>query len=326
MFDPWSEINPSDNEGDHRIRRADTSHPLDWFRGRDVQGNYLLILYGTAAHELPPVPNIAAFDVILQHLASSKTQLVLTLRERGKFDIFRVLCGDLMNATRKHNQAESGAAFIAVLNRLRRWQQMLDHAAVNLLTRQEQIGLFGELLFLRDFMGASIGIPNATMTWEGPEGDEQDFQFRGTALEVKTRLVSSDSSVSVSSINQLDPSRGPIILCCQSLGLATGEINGGQSLNSLVNQIAESLAGGDGQASDRFESNLLLSGFERRPEYDALSWVLSNREFFSVEAEFPSLRAGSVPDGVSKVRYQLSLAACAPFKISIQEANSRTFA
>ena len=325
MSDPWEEIIPSSSDRDIRFRRADKAHPLDWFRGRDSRGNYLLILEGAVGRELPQLPNIAAVNITLQHQSPSKWQLVLALGERGKFDLFRVLCSDLMNATRNHNQGDSTTAFAVVLNRLRRWQQMLDQAPTKLLTRQEQIGLFGELLFLRDFMGSAIGLSSAAMSWEGPEGDEQDFQFQGTAIEVKTRLVTSDSSVSISSIEQLDPSRGPIILCCQSISLVSQEMREGLSLNKLVNEIAQELANGNGEASDRFEANLLLYGFERRAEYDEVFWALSNREFYSVEDEFPSIRAVSIPPGASKVRYELALAACSPFQISRQEASSRVF-
>lgn len=326
MSDPWAEISPSSSERDHRIRRADKDHPLDWFRGRDAKGNYLFILYGRCTIDLPDTPRLAAVNISLSPAERGKTQLILALKERSKLDLFRVLCSDLLNATRHYHQNDCNAAFSSVLRRLRRWQQMLDRAKTNLLTRQEQIGLVGELLFLRDIMGAAIGVSLATLTWGGPDGDEQDFHYHGTAVEVKSRLISSDSVISVSSATQLDPSGGPVVLCCQSISIADKDETAGVSLNELVKQIRSDLSGTGGGAVDRFEAILLLSGYESRSEYDAPSWKLASRDYFSVEHDFPSLRASTVPIGISQVRYKLSIAACEPFRITQEELTQRLFA
>jgi len=56
-----------------------------------------------------------------------------------------------------------------------------------ILTRQQIIGLIGELLFLRDIIMQAIG-NRGDFCWRGPFGDEQDFVYGEWIFEVKTQL------------------------------------------------------------------------------------------------------------------------------------------
>ena len=51
MTDPWDEISPSDDAGTIHLRRADPDHPLDLFRGRDHEGNYIFSFKGKFAEQ-----------------------------------------------------------------------------------------------------------------------------------------------------------------------------------------------------------------------------------------------------------------------------------
>ena len=51
MTDPWNEISPSDDAGTIHLRRADPDHPLDLFRGRDHEGNYIFSFKGKFAEQ-----------------------------------------------------------------------------------------------------------------------------------------------------------------------------------------------------------------------------------------------------------------------------------
>ena len=42
--DDWIDIAPADSPYADNVRRADASHPLDFFRGRDFAGHYIFSL------------------------------------------------------------------------------------------------------------------------------------------------------------------------------------------------------------------------------------------------------------------------------------------
>ena len=54
------------------------------------------------------------------------------------------------------------------------------------LSENSQIGLYGELYFLRNFLKSFHNQYKCIFSWKGPEKSIQDFQFEDMAIEVKT--------------------------------------------------------------------------------------------------------------------------------------------
>lgn len=321
MIDPW-DIPRAQSQGNRTERLADPDHPLDFYRGRDFEGRYLFWLDCEAAGA-PPVdlPRIGGVEIDLRQSTPERWFLGLALRDSNQLEIFRALCANLMTATASLARGDGERGVGIVLNRLKRWQDLLRRRDDDLLSRSEILGLVGELLFLRDRLIGSTGDVDAVLAWRGPYGDEQDFVVGGRIVEIKTQLATADRRFQISTEDQLDTTSGEIALCHQTLGLASSGTPEARSLNALVDELLERLLMGAGAAADIFRAGLIESGYRIRPEYDVEWWVPGDFRVYEVADEFPRLVASSLPSGVSRVRYEISAVACSPFEKPLEWLN-----
>ena len=135
---------------------------------------------------------------------SGRSELTVTLTSPDYLELFRALCADLISSARFMNRADEVHALSALVARILRWQGLLKGKRGGVLDAGEQLGLFGELVILRDIFLAHTDAFSALSAWRGPSGAEQDFQFAGWLFEVKSQLASSDRLIRISSAHQLD--------------------------------------------------------------------------------------------------------------------------
>lgn len=326
MNDNWQNIRPSDHPEDLRMRRVDPAHPLDFFYGKDYQGNYIFTFRGKVAGESLPKPTgLAGIDTNLVACDNGIWELYLRLLDATQVDIFKALCSNLMSATSSLNRSQDGAGMQIILNRLKRWQELLKARREILLSKNQIIGLFGELLFLKEFLLKRLSPLDAIMAWRGPYGDEQDFLVGSWMIEVKTQLSSSDRKLHISSVDQLDITSGQILICYQTLGVAKDKDGSTHSLNSLVDEFIDLFIPDHSNAMDMLQVILIEFGYIRREEYDDVRLMLNDRVYYHVTDEFPALRASMLPAGVEDVRYSIKVEACTPFAIEESKVISWVF-
>ena len=317
MTDPWDEISSSDDAGTIHLRRADPDHPLDLFRGRDHEGNYIFSFKGKFAEQgLIELPKLATLAITLEHREDDLWEFSIYLLEKSHSDIFRALCADLMTATNQLRRSDDHAGVEIMLARLRRWRELLKVRRDKRLSDAQVIGLFGELLLLRDIFLKNLPPLEAVAAWRGPHGDEQDFLFGDWLIELKTQLSSADSKLQISSENQLDSKSGRILICHQKLGIESKEAGKARTLNSLVTEVDELLGGNDVGARDRFLATLIEYGYAKLPEYEANTWVLNKRGYFRVGDGFPRITSADLPPGVEAVQYSIKLESCEGFRVA----------
>jgi len=315
MRDPWDDIPRATGPGSRTARLADADHPLDFYRGRDFEGRHLFWLECDASGAPPTdVPRIGGINVELREPKAGRWLLSLALRDSDQLEIFRPLCTNLLAATAPLSPEDGEKAVVIVLGRLKRWQDLLKRRNDDLLSRSEIIGLIGELLFLRDRVLGQLGDVEAVLAWRGPFGDEQDFIVGRGIIELKTQLATADRHFQITSEDQLDTTSGAIALCHQVLGIGASGQPGAVSLNAIVKGLLGRLDQQSGDAADIFRGSLIEGGYRERPEYDVEWWIPGEFRVYGVATGFPCIVAGSLPPGVSRVRYDISIAACAPFE------------
>lgn len=313
MLADWEVIGSPRDTSTLNVLRADPRHPLDFRIGRDARGRFAFQLEaagmpsGVSGMESP-----AGMDLVLEYVADDVGRLTLLLHDREDFEIFRVLCGDLLEVTRAMAPADAPEAVTMLLGRLGQWQKVLARRRQGRLTRNEEMGLFGELLFLRDVLSAQNGLASAITAWRGPYGDEQDFAVAGAIVEVKTQGTTSDSWISVSSEDQLDASSGAIFLCRQCVA-AVMPAEHGESLDGLAGQLLTATAALPASNS-LLRTGLDAAGWKEGAGYGD-GWRIDERSFYRVEEGFPNITKADLRAGVARVRYQISVAACQPFRI-----------
>ncbi len=317
MLDDWGNIAPPRDATVLNVLRADSSHPLDFRIGRDARGRFAFQLdAGGACQGADSVESPAGMDVVFDDVPNGGVRLTLLLHDAEDFAIFRVLCGDLLEVTRPLGADEADRAMRMLLGRLGHWQQVLARRRVGRLSRQEEMGLLGELMLLRDVVATRMGMFAAVAAWRGPYGDEQDFAIAGVIVEVKTQGASADARFMVSSEDQLDTSVGPILICRQCLSAASAGT--GESLDEVVGGLLAAtchLAA----ANARLRGGLDAAGWVEGVGYDG-RWLLGDRSWFRVGEGFPRIMRADLRPGVSRVRYQVAVADCLPFRIDEAEA------
>lgn len=320
MYDNWENIQPSNHPDDLRVRRVDPEHPMDFFYGKDYLGNYVLTVRGNITGKVLPKPmNLAGIDINLVKIKDGIWVLYMRLLDATQVDIFRALCLNLMSATSSLNPKQDDVGIQIILNCIKRWHDLLKARREKLLSRSQITGLFGELLFLKEFLLDRMSPVDAIMAWRGPYGDEQDFLIGSWMIEVKTQLSSSDRKLYISSVDQLDIASGPILICYQTLGIATGNDIISHSVNSLVDEIIGLFIPDHSDALDVLHLSLVEYGYMRREEYDDLQFILNERIYYNVTDEFPAIRAAILHAGVEDVRYSIKVESCKSFIVEETE-------
>ena len=326
MSDNWQNIRPSDHPADIRMRRVDPEHPLDFFCGKDYQGNYIFTFRGNIAGETLPKPTrLAGINITLVECENGIWELYMRLLDASQVDIFKALCSNLMSATRSLNRNQDSAGIQIILTRLQRWQELLKARKEKLLSKSQIIGLFGELIFIKEILLRLLSPMDAIMAWRGPYGDEQDFLIGKWMVEIKTQLSSSDRKLQITSVDQLDISSGQIMICHQTLGVADAKDNSAHSLNTLVDEIMGTFLPDHSDVVDMLQAILIEFGYIQREEYDDSRWILNERVYYNVTEEFPALRASILPIGIEDVRYSIKVESCSSFIVAESEIISWVF-
>ena len=313
MLGDWEDISPPRDSTTLNVLRADPAHPLDFRIGRDARGRFAFQLDAPGGvSEADGIESPAGMDIVLDDVGDSVGRLTLLLHDREDFAIFRVLCGDLLEATRALAPGEASRAVNILLGRLGQWQEVLARRRQGRLSRNEEMGLVGELLFLRDVLSPRLGIAPAVTAWRGPYGEEQDFAIAGAIIEVKTHGSTSDSWIFVSSEDQLDTSSTAIFVCHQCVAASDGGMPG-ENLDEIVAELIAATAHLSA-AHIRLRTGLEAAGWIEGVGYNE-GWHLHGRSFYSVGDGFPRIVRADLRPGVARVRYQISLADCQPFRV-----------
>lgn len=322
--DDWIDIAPAAGPQADNVRRADASHPLDFFRGRDFAGRYIFSLMADGCGDLPEPPKLNGIDVGVERQPPDSARLVLTLHDRGQFDIFRALSDHLLMATATQARGANAIGLRLVLRRLADWHELLRRRRDDLLSTPEVIGLTGELIFLRDEILPRTSAGDAIAAWRGAHRDEQDFAIGRWQMEVKTQLSTADQRLIIASEAQLDANGSRLLLCHQCIA-ATPATADSFTLNNLVEALKTGLADFGVPTMEAFEASLEAWGYVRRPEYDQPSWLLTDRRLFEVREGFPRITPAMLPVGVHHVSYQVLLRACEPFAVDLRTTMDGVF-
>src|SRR5579875_1504455 len=220
---------------------------------------------------------------------------------------FDLVGGDLAEGLRRGTSAP-GELVHQVLSK---WRRFWGQTPRRLLTRDEQIGLFGEIWFLLMWLASKVSLPEAVNRWRGPFGDRHDFESPGLSIEVKATTSTRGRIHRINGIDQLaPPEAGRLLLFSVVLREEAGAEH---SLPALVASCRERLTGED-ETLSTFDDALGRLGYSpaHEEEYAKLHVRIVEEGLFRVEGRFPRLTRGhfasGIPDGVGVVEYEIDLA------------------
>ena len=252
-----------------------------------------------------------------------RTRLCLVLADASYRDVLEVLVNDVIEKIAYTLGQEEGIkTFIA---RLHIWQNFMRKHGVQGLTKEEQIGLFGELSFLVDHLVNWLSAHESVNAWKGPIEGKQDFDFGVCCVEVKSTTVVPPVSVKIANVTQLDETLVDLLLLCHtSLILDRRE---GESLPEIVDRLRTVLQDKDVSALDAFNAKLIEAGYLdlHQEVYADIRYKLRETTFYRIVEHFPRITANDIPVGIFECNYSVLLAACAPYKVDITDVITERF-
>lgn len=214
--------------------------------------------------------------------------------------LFSTLVLDVLTAVVDQNREP----WKAVNSIIRAWQSAWK-PTVPLLSKTDQVGLFGELLTLEKIMIPALG-PQAIHVWSGPNSERHDFVSTGLHLEVKTTRKSRHEH-QISRFDQLDVPEGRKLILVSIL--LEESIAGAASVATKMDDIID-LIRSDPAASDEFMAKMVQLGWadELRRTGQLLHFHIREAHIYEVNDFFPRLPANfNIPEGVVAIKYTVDL-------------------
>jgi hypothetical protein len=208
-------------------------------------------------------------------------------------DLLLSLAADLLQPNNlvlfENYQEENYVAWMR--NQLLRWVSYYRNISEEVMSRERQLGLIGELQILKSYLQDGYQLS----CWRGPFGDPHDFHCVNHHREVKSRLVSSKEHIKINGAEQLHHDGELLLTVLHYL-----DHNHGYSLYDLIDHITPLL-----QVNDLNEFYDLLSYVGELPAEDkTFRFMLAAEETYSINNGFPRL---PIMDGISNASYCLSL-------------------
>jgi len=274
----------------------------------------LAIEVDTAA--VPPdleYPSGLGFDVVAMPVSTGPagiTRLILTESGDTGDPVFTALAENLIELL--EGAEEQNNAITRFVQRLIRWQTFMRKDRGEGLSLNERIGLFGELIIIREFFITS-GYPAIGInSWKGFEQAKHDFQTQFGNLEVKTTSANTPSGFHVSNIAQLDSAQNSPLY----LGFVETEVsaNGHETLSDIIDSIRTRL---DPTSLIEFNDGLIEYGYidAHADRYQDQKFTFRRLRYYEVTADFPKIQRDTLTNGVERVRYEVAISACGDFKV-----------
>ena len=304
---PWQQM----PESTQRRVDAEISHDMFWMV--DPQGRYGFYLKTPKSFDDGiSIPNLKGITAVKRTSPEGEGELFLILNDKDDWEIFQVLCNDLINTATQCGIDEE--IIDAVEIRLRRWHLLLKQERQRNLTIEVQMGLFSELICLRDTIAPKVGIKQAAISWVGPNFDKQDFLMENSAVEVKSYRTSRGPIVEISSAKQLTSEKESLYLL--TYGLTNSDE--GLTIEDIAKSISAMLSAESAGAVDAFESKLMNCGYIpeliREP---LIKFKLDRNRSYQVTEDFPKINASDLKVQIVSVNYSIDLTLCAEFEIKL---------
>ena len=288
--------------------RLDAEHPMDIYCGYNEMLQPTFMIVGTDSIDASSLRETQSISIKSILRNDKRHALLFSYTKEPYNDIFTRLCFDMLEAARL---APVQKKYPRLVQRYMEWQKMLSGVKSDILTKEHQKGLCGELLFLESLI-ESIGLPTAIEAWMGPCQADQDFIFANGWAEVKSVKYSAES-VTISSLEQLSPDI-PGVLAVFKLEETTEFETRSFSLANLVDRITEKVSV-SAVGALIWEDKIHLAGYNPSEKiYHNTYFALREKQFYSVNATFPRLEKKSLPPAIIQAKYQLDLGVISPFK------------
>lgn len=284
--------------------------PCPVLAGRHFPGNEEAILVGFHSVVIPPsdhLPQGKGFSVRKVESGleeEDRDWISLSRQPSGSQEIFLMVAEDVITTLTMRAQARGQELLNVFLGRIRAWQSFMQRDSDTVLGPAAEVGLIGELEFVRALLERPVAASLVIESWKGPDDGLQDFVFGTGAIEVKSTLTGNGFPAIIGCLDQLDESLvRPLFLAGVRLRLT----DVGVTLPDEVSIIRQLLRSDD--ATLGMLNNLLIrAGYldNMSTRYTRRFQYVSTR-ILEVDETFPKLTRSKVSSEIRDARYALDL-------------------
>ena len=243
-------------------------------------------------------------SIHIEKLSSETKGIVVSLTNQRFLDTFSKIAADVISCVQSLNKESEYTSIFCL--RVNSWRNIFSRGAQQILTQEEQVGLFGELELLQAMINEGIPTSDIIDAWKGADAEDKDFQFHNVGIEVKSSLKQ-DKLVKISNIRQLDTTGfDAVYLYYYSFAKSNG---GSNTLPAQIDEVRSMLVGSP--YLEEFESKLLNTGYNDadKDNYKA-SYTLTYEEAYHVNVDFPRITKSMVMEAVLDASYVIDLNVC----------------
>lgn len=290
-------------EGVATMLKVDESKAPIYLRANDQTVAFLLA--ATTTNELDfKSKKYNNVSISIEKLSTETKGIVVTLNNQRFLETFSKIAADVISATMSiDSEAESVSIFT---QRINSWRNIFSRGPMQILTAEEQVGLFGELEFIKALINENIPTGEVIDAWKGADAEDKDFQFQDIGIEVKSSHKQ-DKLVKISNIRQLDNAGyKELYLYYYSFAKSNG---GSTTLPMQIDEIRSLLVGSP--YLEEFESKLLNVGYNDadKKSYKAC-YTMTYEDAYLVEDSFPKISVINVMPGILDASYTIDLNMC----------------
>jgi hypothetical protein len=246
--------------------------------------------------------------------------LDITCHDAAGHEAFDLIGGEL--ADRLASGRETAPE--CVVRVLAKWRRFWGQLPLQILSREDQLGLFAELWFLSVWMIPRVGPTEAVNRWRGPFASRHDFEWTGRSVEVKATTSTRGRIHRINGLDQLAPPEPGELLF---FSLRVREEAGATNSLPMVIATCRSQMEADADSLNRFERALAQVGYSpaHDEEYARLRLRIVEEGLFSVRDDFPRLTVtqleAGIPPGIERVEYEINLSGFDHLRIATRSAD-----
>lgn len=272
--------------------------------GRLAHGLREIVLFNFGTENLPSessLPKGKGFD-ISYYKVENLVYIGLSRSDDGCLSLFeRMLCDviEYLASIKTKNSSQ----LRNFLSRISNWQAFMSRTKSG-LSRQEEIGLIGELIVLFEILTIQHNYTEVLSNWSGPVNGLHDFQFCNGAIEVKSSISNDSFSIDVFDSEQFETKDIDVLML---IGIKLVVSRNGRTLNDLVSEIRDYLSENI-NATEVFNDKIGYYGYnDDDSEQYNIAFKSHDIFLYNIDDEFPSIRRKDIPNEVSALSYKIDL-------------------
>ena len=237
--------------------------------------------------------------------------------DEGDRDIFLKIIEDILTQLSIWviNDVSNESIRLKFVTRMQMWQRFMSKSRSG-LSKEEEIGLLGELTVLSLWLDTDADESIILNSWTGPDGAAQDFSCNRRAIEVKSSTSTNEFVAKIQSLEQLDYRNFEHFELVSLRFLESADV-GGVSLTDMVNKILDRISGFE---RSLFNSKLVDCGYLNQNDEKYLKkYTVDSINSFLVDENFPALVRSDIRSPITRARYEIDLTGLAAHRDGFEE-------